>query len=155
MSEEADRAALELRREWEQWRDARDRELEQRYRAEISERDRVEAAATELRVKLTEDLGELLEALKPYVDGTMGEVTAAMSSVYVKAAHEMASWWGLTRAPRPVTAAPVRPEPPLVEDPELVEERRVAAVSAARDEILGQLDAVRRRMLPAAPEQAS
>jgi hypothetical protein len=147
-------AALALRREWEAWRDARERELEARYRADVAARDALEAAAVEVRLRLTEKLGGLLEALEPYVDGTMGEVTAAMASVYVKAVHETASLYPVART-RPVGVAPMRVEPPVVEDPLLVEERRVAAVAAAREEILVSLAAVRGRMLPSAPSRAS
>lgn len=147
----SDEAAVALRREWEQWRAARDSELDARHRAEMDARDRFEAAGTETRIKLTEELGELLESLRPYVDGTMGEVTAAMASVYVKAAHEIAVLWSLTRAPRPPVAAVVLPEPPAVEDPSAVEARRVEAVASAREEILSQLVAVKAKMLTAGP----
>jgi len=145
----SDETAVALRREWEQWKAARDAETELRHHAETVARDRFEAAGTETRIKLTEELGELLEALKPYVDGTMGEVTAAMVSVYVKAAHEMAGLWGLHRPLRDPVALPVRPEPPAVEDPVAVEARRVEAVAAARDEILVQLSAVKAKMIEA------
>lgn len=147
-----DEAAVALRREWEAWKAQQDASTEARHRVEVERRDRFEAAGSEMRVKLTEELGELLEALKPYVDGTMGEVTAAMVSVYVKAAHEMASWWGLTRPLREPVAAPVRPEPPMVEDPSAVEARRVEAVAAARDQILAQLVAVKAKMITQSPE---
>lgn len=145
-----DEAAVALRREWEAWKAQQDASQEAQHRADVAERARFEAAAVEMRLKLTGELAELLESMKPYVDGTMGEVTAAMVSVYVKTAHEMASWWGLTRAGRPVTPLPLRVEPPMVEDPSAVEARRVEAVAVARDEILVQLAGVRAKMITAA-----
>lgn len=141
--------AVRLRQEWEAWQRQRELEQEQRHAAETRQRDAYEAAAWQTRLLLTEKLSTLLDTLEPYVDGTMGEVTAAMSSVYAKAAHELAALYGLHRPLREPTPAVMKAEPPVAVDPVVEAARRVEATAAAKDEVLAQLEVVQRRMLPA------
>lgn len=136
--------ALALRQQWEAQQLADIAESRRRHEQDMRRQDALEAAGDKLRGELATKLVGLLEALDPYVDGTMGDVSAAMASVYVKAAHELAGLYGLTRqGRRPVEGLPL-PEPPV---PEVVghEEQR-AAVELLRAAGLGQLAAVRDRM---------
>lgn len=142
--------AVRLRQEWEAWWRQRELEQEQRHAAELRQRDAYEAAGWQTRMLLTEKLSGLLDTLDPYVDGTMGEVTAAMASVYAKTAHELAALYGLHRPLREPTPAVMKAEPPVAVDPAVEEARRVEATVAAKEAVLGQLAAVAQRMLPAA-----
>jgi len=147
MKEELD--AVALRREWEQQQVADIADSRRRWLAEMARRDRLEEAAEQLRGELGSKLVALMESLESYVDGTQGDVTAAMVSVYVKAAHELAMLYGLTRTPRPVTAPLPLPEPEPVVDAEGESRVRAAAVEAARAAGLAQLEAVRAKMAEA------
>jgi len=138
--------AAAVRREWERQQAEEVAESRARYRAEVVSRDVVEAAAVEVRVELTRRLGGLLDSLEPYVDGTMGEVTVGLASVYVKACDELGKLYGLTRPPRKLTAPLPLPEPPLVVDPSLEVEQRAAAAAVLRAEGLRQLEARRRKL---------
>jgi len=138
--------AVALRREWEQQQLDDIAESRQRHRAELARRDRLEDAAERLRTELGSKLVALMESLESYVDGTQGEVTAAMVSVYVKAAHELAMLYSLTRAARPVSLPLPLPEPEPVVDAESESVQRAAAVEAARAAGLAQLEAVKERM---------
>jgi hypothetical protein len=143
---ETDTDAVALRREWEAQQLAAVIESRQRYRADLKRRDELEAKADQLRGELGSRLIKLMEDLDPYVDGTMGEITAAMAGVYLKAARELASLYELTRAQRPVVSPLPLPEPPPVADPGDEVERRRVAVEAARAEGLRQLAVVREKM---------
>lgn len=140
--------AVALRREWEQQQEADIAESRRRYRNELQRRDELEAKATQLRDELGTKLVTLMENLESYVDGTQGDVTAAMVSVYVKAAHELAMLYQLTRAPRPLTVPLPEPEPEAVLSREEEQTRQRAAVEAARAAGLAQLLAVKEKMLP-------
>lgn len=144
MSDQPD--AVALRREWEQQQATEIAESRRRWLAEMARRDRLEEAAEQLRGELGSKLVALMESLESYVDGTQGEVSAAMVSVYVKAAHELAMLYGLTRTPRPVTAPLPLPEPEVVVDAVSASVQRAAAVEAARAAGLAQLEAVKERM---------
>src|SRR5687767_777900 len=144
MGEELD--AVALRREWEQQQAAEIADSRRRWLAEMERRDRLEEAADQLRGELGTKLVTLLESLDSYVDGTQGEVTAAMVSVYVKAVHELAMLYGLTRSPRPLTVPLPLPEPEPVADAEGESRVRAAAVEAARAAGLAQLEAVKAKM---------
>lgn len=138
--------AVALRREWEQWRAEQIADSHRRRAAELQRQDTVDAKADVLRDELGSRLAKLMEDLEPYVDGTMGEVTVGMVNVYVKAAHELAGLYNLTRAPRKLTVALPLPEPAQVEDEATATAARVAAVTAARAEGLRQLEAVKEKM---------
>ena len=140
--------AVALRQEWEQQQAADIAESRRRYRDELKRRDELEAKATQLRDELGTKLVTLMENLESYVDGTQGDVTAAMVSVYVKAAHELAMLYQLTRAPRPLTLPLPLPEPEAVLSREEEQTRQRAAVEAARAAGLAQLLAVKEKMLP-------
>jgi hypothetical protein len=144
----SDKDAVALRQEWEQLQAAAIEDSHRRNQLELQRRDDVEAKATQLRDELGVKLVALMENLESYVDGTQGEVTAAMVSVYVKAAHELAMLYGLTRGPRPLTLPLPVPEPAAVLGHEEEQSRRVAAVEAARAAGLAQLEAVRLKMRP-------
>lgn len=146
MSSEKD-AAL-VRREWERQQAAFVEDSHRRHEAELRRRDEVEQRAHGLRDELGQRLAALMENMEPYVDGTMGEVTASMASVYVRAAHELGALYGLTRTPRQLTPRLPVPEPEAVEDEAAVSAERVAAMVAAREAGLRQLEAVRLKMLP-------
>lgn len=146
MSDEHD-AAL-IRREWERQQAALVADSHRRHEAELRRRDEVEQRAHLLREELGQRLAALMENMEPYVDGTMGEVTASMASVYVRAAHELAGLYELTRAARKLTPRLPVPEPEPVKDAEAVSAERVAAMAAAREAGLRQLEAVRVKMLP-------
>ena len=141
-------AAAVLRREWELQQAAEIAESRERHAAELRRRDEVEAKAHALRDELGQRLAALMESLEPYVDGTMGEVSASMASVYVKTAHELAGLYELTRPRRALTPRLPLPEPDPVPDEGVVEAGRVAAMVEARAAGLRQLEAVRERMLP-------
>lgn len=142
------RDAAVVRREWEQQQAALIAESHRRHEAELRRRDEVEQRAHGLRDELGQRLAALMENMEPYVDGTMGEVTASMASVYVRAAHELGALYGLTRSPRALTARLPVPEPEAVKDEAAVTAERVAAMAAAREAGLRQLEAVRVKMLP-------
>lgn len=145
--------AIDLRREWERIQAAEIAESRARRAAELQRLDAVEAKGEVLREELGARLAKLMEDLEPYVDGTMGEVTVGIVSVYLKAAHELAGLYNLTRAPRKLTVALPLPEPEPVPDEVTAEAVRVAAVTAARAEGLKQLEAVRAKMLKREPRQ--
>lgn len=147
MGEDTD--AVAVRREWEQQQASDIAESRRRWLAEMARRDRLEEAAEQLRVELGSKLVTLMESIESYIDGTQGEVTAAMVSVYVKAAHELAALYGLTRAPRPLTVPLPVPEPEAVADAVSESQQRAAAVEAARAAGLAQLEAVKERMAAA------
>lgn len=138
--------AVALRREWEAQQAADIAESQRRFRDDVARRDKLEAEADQLRSELGTKLVTLMESLESYVDGTQGEVTAAMVSVYVKAAHELAMLYGLTRSPRPVSSPLPLPEPEAVLGHEEELSRRAAAVEAARAAGLAQLQAVKEKM---------
>lgn len=140
--------AVAIRREWERQQAALVADSHRRHEAELRRRDEVEAKAHGLREELGGRLAALMENLEPYVDGTLGDVTASMVSVYVKAAHELAALYGLTRPGRQLTARLPVPEPEAVKDAAVVEVERVAAMVEARAAGLRQLEAVREKMLP-------
>jgi len=142
-----DDKAVVARLEWERYQAAIVSDSHERYLRDLARRDRLEARADQLREELGVRLAKLMEDLEPYVDGTMGEVTAAMAGVYLKAAHELAGLHGLTRTGRAVTVPLPLPEPPVV--PDVLEAERVRAVGVAesRDAARRQLVEVRRRML--------
>lgn len=144
MSEPRD--AVALRREWEQWKAEQIADSHRRHQVDVARLDAVEAKAEVLRDELGSRLAKLMEDLEPYVDGTMGEVTVGMVNVYVKAAHELAGLYNLTRAPRKPTVALPLPEPAAVPDEVEAAAARVAAVTAARAEGLKQLEAVKAKM---------
>lgn len=148
--------AVALRQEWEAAQAARVADQQRRHEADMARLDAFEAVSWEMRIKLTEKLSALLESLEPYVDGTMGEVTAGMAAVYVKAAHEMATLYQATRPLRAPVAAPVLPEPELVQSSEQAEKVRREAVSALRAAAAAQLSSVKAKMIEARqPERAS
>lgn len=140
--------AVAIRREWERQRQLEVADSHRRHEAELRRRDEVEAKAHGLREELGGRLAALMENLEPYVDGTLGDVTASMVSVYVKAAHELAALYGLTRPGRQLTARLPVPEPEPVKDAAVVEAERVAAMVEARAAGLRQLEAVKEKMLP-------
>lgn len=140
-------AAL-VRREWELQQAALVDDSHRRHEAELRRRDEVEQRAHGLRDELGQRLAALMENMEPYVDGTMGEVTASMASVYVRAAHELAGLYELTRVRRPLTPRLPVPEPEAVPDEVAVAAERVAAMREAREAGLRQLEAVRVKMLP-------
>lgn len=146
MSNEHD--AVAVRREWEQQQAALIADSHRRHEAELRRRDEVEQRAHGLRAELGQRLAALMENMEPYVDGTMGEVTASMASVYVRAAHELGALYGLTRTPRQLTPRLPVPEPVAVKDEAVVSAERVAAMVVAREAGLRQLEAVRLKMLP-------
>lgn len=121
-----------LRQEWEALQREAVEDSRRRYQKELAQRDAVEEAGEVIRLGLTKKLSELLEVMGPYVDGTMGEPTAGMLSVYVKAVHELAGLYGLTRVARKLTQPLPVPEPPVVEvaGPE-VEVRRLEGLREA------------------------
>lgn len=143
-----DRDAVAVRREWERQQAELIADSHRRHEAELRRRDEVEQRAHGLRDELGQRLAALMENMEPYVDGTMGEVTASMASVYVRAAHELAGLYGLTRTPRQLTPRLPVPEPVAVKGEEVVAAERVAAMVAAREAGLRQLAAVRLKMLP-------
>jgi hypothetical protein len=145
----SDEDAVALRREWEQQQADDIAESRRRYHAEMARRDRLEEAGEQLRGELGTKLVALMESLESYVDGTQGDVTAAMVSVYVKAAHELAMLYNLTRAARPVSLPLPLPEPDAVLDAASEGRQRAAAVEAARAAGLAQLEAVKEKMLEA------
>lgn len=135
-----------LRREWEELRAQEVAESRRRWAADIAARDRLEAEAVAVRLEATGRLAKLLESLEPYVDGTMGEVTVGLASVYVKAVHELAALYGLTRQPRkPVDPLPL-PEPAEIDDTAAVSEERVLAAAQMRAAGLRQLEARRGKL---------
>jgi hypothetical protein len=140
--------AVEVRREWERQQAALIADSHRRHEAELRRRDEVEQRAHGLRDELGQRLAALMENMEPYVDGTMGEVTASMASVYVRVAHELAGLYELTRAPRKLTPRLPVPEPEAVKDEATVTAERAAAMAAAREAGLRQLEAVRVKMLP-------
>lgn len=140
--------AVAIRREWERQQAAEIAESRQRHEAELRRRDEVEAKGHGLRDELGQRLAALMENLEPYVDGTMGDVSASMVSVYVKAAHELAALYGLTRPGRALTPRLPLPEPEPVVDEVVVAAERAAAMVEARAAGLRQLEAVKERMLP-------
>lgn len=142
------RDAALVRREWEQQQAALIADSHRRHEAELRRRDEVEQRAHGLRDDLGKRLAALMENMEPYVDGTMGEVTASMASVYVRAAHELAGLYELTRAARPLTARLPVPEPEAVKGEAEATAERMAAMVAAREAGLRQLEAVRLKMLP-------
>lgn len=141
--------AVALRREWEAHQAALIAEQQRRHDADMKRLDTFEAVSWEMRIKLTEKLSALLDSLEPYVDGTMGEVTAGMASVYVKAVHEMATLYQATKPLRPVVPAPVLPEPAVVESEEEKQRATRAAVAALRAQARDQLSAVKAKMIEA------
>lgn len=142
---------LELRREWEAWKQRHDADQQQRHDAELQQRDAYEAIAWEARGDISNKLREFIEAVEPYATGAAGEITVGIAATYVKALHELASLWGLTRQLRPVTAAPVPQEPAAVAVKSEAEQR--AAVEVLRAAGFAQLAKVRRRMLPAGRDE--
>lgn len=136
--------AVALRLEWEAAQHAAIEDSRRRRHTELQQRDAMEAAAMEIRLQLTGRLSGLLESLEPYVDGTMGEPTAGIIAVYLKAVRELGGLYGLTRSPRPLTAALPLPEPAAV-DVRGEEEQR-AAVEVLRADGLKQLETARVRL---------
>lgn len=145
----SDTDAVALRQEWEAEQAALIAESRQRWRQELARRDRLEQKADQLRDELGSKLISLMENLEGYVDGTMGDVSAAMVAVYVKAGHELAMLYNLTRAARPLTVPLPLPEPEPVVDADAESVRQAAAVQAARAAGLAQLEAVKVKMLEA------
>lgn len=139
-------AAL-VRARWEQQQQAARDELEARYRHEREQLDTFDRVSWEVRLKATEKLSGLLDALDPYVDGTMGDVTAGMADVYVKAVKALASLYAVQRPPRVPVSPPPEPEPPVVEATEDAEVAKRAALEELRAEGMRQLRATRERML--------
>lgn len=133
---------------WEQQQRAARDELEARYRHEREQLDTFDRVSWEVRLKATEKLSGLLDALDPYVDGTMGDVTAGMADVYVKAVKALASLYAVQRPPRVPVSPPPEPEPPVVAvDDAAAEEVKRLALEELRAEGMRQLAAVRQRML--------
>lgn len=141
--------AVAIRQEWEQLQAEEIADSRKRRATDLARLDAIEAKADVLRDELGARLAKLMEDLEPYVDGTMGEVTVGLVGMYVKAAHELAGLYGLTRAPRAVTVALPLPEPEAVVDEATATAARVAAVAAARAEGLRQLEAVKLKMAQA------
>lgn len=143
--------AAAVRAEWERIQALEIADSRKRFQDEVARRDVVEAAAVEVRVELTRRLGGLLDSLEPYVDGTMGEVTAGMAQVYVKACNELAKLYPEVLRPRKLTVPLPLPEPPPVVDASTEEGQRLAAAAALRAAGLRQLEARRAKLgLPSA-----
>lgn len=139
---------VELRQEWEAWRQARDAEQQARHDAELRQRDAYDSIAWEARGDISGKLRDFIEAIEPYANGAAGEITVGIAATYVKALHELAALWGLTRPLRPVTPPPSREEPAAVASRTEAEQR--AAVEVLRAAGFEQLGRVRQRMqLPA------
>lgn len=138
------RAAWELeqrRRLVAQWRE---------HEADVAARRVFEEQAARVRDECAARLAAQVEWLEPYVDGTMGEVSAGMAAAYTRAVGQLAGLYGLGRPRRPVTGLPVVPEPPVPVAVAGVEEERVAVVAAAaelRAVVVAELAGVRGRML--------
>lgn len=139
-------AAL-VRIRWEQQQQAARDELEARYRREREQLDTFDRVSWEVRLKATEKLSSLLDALDPYVDGTMGDVSSGMADVYVKAVKALASLYAVQRPPRVPVVPPPLPEPPVVESAQDTEAVKRLAVEELRAEGMRQLRATRERML--------
>lgn len=142
-----DDAAL-VRLRWEQQQQAARDELEARYRTEREQLDTFDRVSWEVRLKATEKLSGLLDALDPYVDGTMGDVSSGMADVYVKAVKALASLYAVGRPPRVPVLPPPLPEPPVVSvDDAAAEVAKRAALEELRAEGMRQLASVRTRLL--------
>lgn len=143
-----DRAAVRAAWEAEAARRFADQQL--RHVRDLAARDGYEEKQSLVRDQVGARLINVLEWLEPYVDGTMGEVTAGLAAVYVRAAGQLAALYNVAGRPRPVTPAPVWPEPEAVEGDDQREALRVEATTAARAAVSGQLAAVRERLQLAA-----
>ena len=143
----SDEDAARIRLQWEAEQLRLQEEQRQRHSDELAQRDAFERIGWATREHLTQKLAALIESLDPYVDGTMGEVTAGMVSVYVKTVHELGALYGLQKPLRPVTPLPVTPEPPAVLGHEEEQARQRVAVEAAVAAGKRQLADVKRRML--------
>lgn len=146
MKDELEQAAA-ARARWEQRQEAQRLEAEDRYRREREMLDTFDRVSWEVRLKATEKLSQLIDALDPYVDGTMGDVTAGMADVYVKAVKGLAAMYAVQKPPRTPAAPPPEPEPPVVADTAAVEAKKREAVELLRAEGLRQLASVRERLL--------
>lgn len=89
------------------------------------------------RVWTTSKLRSLIQALDPYVDGTLGEVSPRHASVYVSAIREMDRLWGAYYKQPP-------PEPDDSGDDEQ-EKRALEHSKEVRTRVLDQIDQLRER----------
>lgn len=143
-SDEEKHAAWEremLRRFVAQWR---------QHEADVEARRVFEEEAAAVRREGAARLANLISWLEPYVDGTMGEVSAAMAAAYARAVMGMGALYrGVPRAP---VALPVLLEPVVAPVAGGEEEERAAVAAAAelRALVVGQLAVTRERMALAA-----
>lgn len=108
------------------------------------------SAADEKRELVRDEVGrkmlQALEWLEPYVDGSMGEVTAGLAAVYMRGLKDLASLYGAQHRPRLPVAAPPLPVVEPVAAAEEVRRQVEASSAAARDAVRGQLEAVRSKL---------
>lgn len=132
-----------VREEWEARQRLLVAENEAQRRREVARRELVEEKGDRLRVELSAKLVSLIESLDPYVDSTMGEPSAAMVAVYVRAVHELGALYQLQRPPRtPVLLLPV-PEPEPVVSEAVRGAVAAEAVAVLRGRVLLQLEEAR------------
>lgn len=122
------------RARWEEMRDSDVLTARQRLEDAAVRGERLSVEGVAVRGEVTKRLVVLLDALEPYVDGTMGEVTASLAAVYVSAVKALGNVYGLG-GPRQLRVV----VPPLpVAPPEVVvssEEEVLAALSERRDQV--------------------
>lgn len=105
-----------------------------------------DAASLRMRVQLTAELQEFKELLRPYVDGSFGEVLPGHGQLWLKAQHEIGLLWNAHKPPH-------RPESkgvPVAKVQQLLSEQRerlegefevavAAAVAAAQEAVRAEL----------------
>jgi hypothetical protein len=84
----------------------------------------------QMRMANTQRLKAVLDALEPYIDGSLGPVSPAHVNAYVKTCRELGLLWAAYHAPKPV------------EGPAGVDEEQMV-LSARREAALAELEKLR------------
>lgn len=92
--------------------------------------DDFDALGQQMRMANTARLKQVLDALEPYVDGSLGPVSPAHVSVYLKTVEQLGKLWRAYDPPRGV------------EEPRGVDEEQLA-LSARQAQVLAELEKLR------------
>ena len=103
---------------------------QKRHLADLAASDSFEQERDQVRRECAARYASLITHLEPYVDGTMGEVTAGLAAVYVAAVRQLGALYQSPGRRLPVASRPVLPEPAAV----LSDEESAAAVAVAVEE---------------------
>lgn len=91
-----------------------------------------EALGHQMRLANTGRLKAILDSLEPYVDGSVGPVSPAHVSVYLKTVDQLGKLWGAFRPPAPV-----------VEEVKGSEVEELMVLSARQEAVLAELGKLR------------